>query len=122
MAIYTFSALANLQRLAGAVQRESAVGDIRGSSDDYANLYARIGEGVLSRSRSFTVKHDFYEPTWPVSAGLTVQLVRADGSKSQLAYKQEFELMMPNGILVKQAVSDTFQVGDRLKVHYAYRK
>jgi hypothetical protein len=110
----------NLTDLSAMVGRESAKTDIGGTAASYANLYNSIGDSIVLRASAFNVVHDIYEPLFPSLTDLRVTIVRADSSRVDLTLGSHYTVLMPNGVVLDQATSNTTSTGDHIEVHYRY--
>ncbi len=110
----------NLTDLSQLVGRESAKSDIAGNSTSYTNLYNSIGDSIVLRASAFNVVHDIFEPLFPTLADLSVSIVKADSTRVTLSLGTNYTVLMPNGIVLDPATSNTTSTGDHIEVHYRY--
>lgn len=110
----------NIGPLAGLIGRESSLADINGSAATYANVYRNIGDNLALRANAFNLTHNIYEPLFPQLIDLNVNYVRADGSTATLSYGSDYTVMMPNGVVINESISNMAGVGDRVNVDYRY--
>ena len=112
----------NLTSLNTLVGRESAKSDIEGNADSFANVYHGLADSIVSRASALNLVHTIYEPLFPsVIADLEVSIVKPDQTKIILSYGSNYSVLLPNGILINQATSNTTSSGDHFEVHYRYQ-
>lgn len=105
----------NLLELVTAVGRDSVKGDIKGTADEFAALYSKVGERLLIRARSVKLAHEWY------GAASLVTLERIDGSGlTILAQGTDFTLVEPNQLVLSEVLQATIRDGDKLAVDYRY--
>lgn len=114
------SRAANLDSMDKLVGRETAKADIQDEAQVYTQLYESISESLVKRAAAFHLSRAFNEPEYPARVqNFRAVLVSPSNSISrELVLGAEYELLAPNGVVLKDRVSSATLPGDRLEIEY----
>jgi hypothetical protein len=110
----------NINPLVELVGRESNRGSLQGTASSFAAVYYDIADSIINRANAFSLTKSIYEPQFPSLQDLRVTLKRANAAPVVLSAGSDYQVLMPNGIVLQSAISAQTQVGDVLEVQYRH--